>query len=388
MNEEKIKKDALYLHKRLKGKIKIESKIEVSPENLSLLYTPGVAYPCEEILQNPELSYTYTSRGNMVGIISDGSAVLGLGDIGPLAAMPVMEGKAILMKEFAGIDAFPLILKTKNVDEIVKIIEMISPTFGAINLEDISAPRCFEIESKLIENNLDIPVFHDDQHGTAVVVLAGIINSLKLVGKNKEEVKVVICGAGAAGIAVAKMLLFFGIKNILVCDRKGIIYEGREDGMNFAKEEIAKLTNPQKEKGDLAQAIKNADIFIGLSTGNILTPEMVKTMAPHSIIFAMSNPIPEILPEVAYQAGAEIVATGRSDYPNQINNLLAFPGILRAVLDLKIKRITMEIKFAAAQAIADLVPKSKLCAKYFIPPAYNRRVPVHIVKSIAQTLNG
>jgi malate dehydrogenase (oxaloacetate-decarboxylating) len=348
-----IKKEALELHEKYKGKIEVVSKVPLATRNdLSLAYTPGVAEPCRKIAENIENVYKYTSKGNLVAVVTDGTAVLGLGDIGPEAALPVMEGKCILFKQFGNVDAFPICLKTKDVDEIVDAVVKISPVFGGINLEDISAPRCFEIEEKLKEK-LKIPVFHDDQHGTAIVVLAALINALKLVKKGKE-IKIVISGAGAAGTAVAKILLSYSFKNIIVCDTKGAIYSGR-DGLNSAKEEIASITNPQKIKGSMAEAMKGADVFIGVSAPNIVTKEMVKTMK-EPIVFAMANPVPEIMPADALEGGARIVATGRSDFPNQINNVLAFPGIFKGALKVR-KQITEKMKISAAEAIASLVAK-------------------------------
>lgn len=366
-------KMAIKLHKELKGKLEIRSKSKINAHNLSLLYTPGVAAPCLEIAKDKSKVYDYTWKQNTIAIVTDGTAVLGLGDIGPEAALPVMEGKAILFKEFGGVNTIPICLNTKNSKEIIDIIIKIAPGFGGINLEDISAPRCFEIEEALI-HTLDIPVFHDDQHGTAIVAYAGLINALKITKKNVSQVKIVINGAGAAGIAISKFLLFNGAKHILLCDREGIIYRGREENMNFAKEEISKITNQENRKGDLKEALKNADIFIGVSTKNILTAEMIKSMKNDPIIFALANPEPEILPDVAKKAGARIVATGRSDFPNQINNLLAFPGIFKGVLEIKAKRITMEMKKAASLAIADMVPKNKLSPHYIIPEATNKKV--------------
>lgn len=344
--------EALKLHAEKQGKIEVISKVAVkNKEELSVAYTPGVAAPCKEIATNKELVYKYTSKQHLVAVVTDGSAVLGLGDIGPEASLPVMEGKAVLFKEFANVDAFPIALATKDVDEIVETVKRIAPTFGAINLEDISAPRCFEIEERL-KKELDIPVFHDDQHGTAIVTLAGIINSLKLTGKTKNA-KTVISGAGAAGIAIAKMLLAYGFTDITMVDRAGAIFTGRQENMNSSKEEIATLTN-KTEGGALAEVLKNADIFIGVSSPNLVTTEMVESMN-EPIIFAMANPDPEILPEDAIQGGAKIVATGRSDYPNQINNVLAFPGVLKGALESRAKQITQNMKLAAAEAIAAAV---------------------------------
>ena len=344
---------ALEIHEKLKGKLEVISKKEIkSKEDLSTLYTPGVAEPCRKIHENIKEVYRYTIKGNTVAVISDGSAVLGLGNIGPEAAIPVMEGKAVLFKEFANIDAFPICLKNQNVQQTIETIKNISPIFGGINLEDIKAPECFEIEKSL--QDLGIPVMHDDQHGTAVVVLAGIINSLKVAEKNIEEVKIIINGSGAAGIATAKLMLKYGFKNILMLDTEGIIYKGREN-LNKVKDEIASITNHDLEKGNLSIALKNADIFIGLSKPNVLTQDMIKNMNDKSIIFALSNPTPEIMPDLANEAGAFIVATGRSDFPNQVNNVLAFPGIFRGALDIKAKRITDAMKLSAAETLASII---------------------------------
>ncbi|HDN97926.1 MAG TPA: NAD-dependent malic enzyme [bacterium] len=379
-------KDDIYLksielHKKIKGKIEIISKIPLKTQkDLSLAYTPGVAGPCKEIFRNPSSIYDLTSKWNNVAVVSDGSAVLGLGNIGPEAALPVMEGKAILFREFGKINAFPICISSQDVDEIVKTIILISPVFGGINLEDISSPRCFIIEEKL-KRKLKIPVFHDDQHGTAVVVLAALINSLKIVGKKLKEIKVVINGAGAAGIAVSRFLYRAGVRNIFLCDRYGIIYKGRKENMNFAKEKISKIL-PQSKPGTLKDAIKDADVFIGLSVGGILSEEMVKSMKKNPIIFAMANPVPEIMPEKAKKAGAAIVGTGRSDLPNQINNLLAFPGIFRGALDARAKRITEKMKMAASFAIAECVPESKLNPDYIIPSALDKKVAKKVAEAV------
>ena len=379
-------KDDIYLksielHKKIKGKIEIISKIPLKTQkDLSLAYTPGVAGPCKEIFRNPSSIYDLTSKWNNVAVVSDGSAVLGLGNIGPEAALPVMEGKAILFREFGKINAFPICISSQDVDEIVKTIILISPVFGGINLEDISSPRCFIIEEKL-KRKLKIPVFHDDQHGTAVVVLAALINSLKIVGKKLKEIKVVINGAGAAGIAVSRFLYRAGVRNIFLCDRYGIIYKGRKENMNFAKEKISKIL-PQSKPGTLKDAIKDADVFIGLSVGGILSEEMVKSMKKNPIIFAMANPVPEIMPEKAKKAGAAIVGTGRSDLPNQINNLLAFPGIFRGALDARAKRITEKMKMAASFAIAECIPESKLNPDYIIPSALDKKVAKKVAEAV------
>jgi malate dehydrogenase (oxaloacetate-decarboxylating) len=378
-----IKKEALKLHKDKQGKISIASKVQVkNSKDLSLVYTPGVAEPCEEIYRDNELAYQYTSKGNLVAVVTDGSAVLGLGDIGALASMPVMEGKAVLFKEFGGIDAFPICLNTKDVDEIVKTVMNISPTFGGINLEDISAPRCFEIEEKL-KNVLDIPVFHDDQHGTAVVVFAALINALKIVNKKLKDVKAVINGAGAAGIAIAKLLIKAGINDVIMCDRRGIIYEGRQ-GADTSKIAIAKITNKNKLTGALKDALIGADIFIGVSAPGIINSEMIKTMAKDAIVFAMANPVPEIYPDEAREGGAKIIGTGRSDFPNQINNVLAFPGIFRGALEVRAKEINEEMKIMASYAIAGLVSDNELSEEYIIPKAFDRRVAVNVACSTAK----
>nr|WP_284679880.1 malic enzyme-like NAD(P)-binding protein [Aceticella autotrophica] len=378
-----IKKEALKLHKDKQGKISIASKVQVkNSKDLSLVYTPGVAEPCKEIYMDNELAYQYTSKGNLVAVVTDGSAVLGLGDIGALASMPVMEGKAVLFKEFGGIDAFPICLNTKDVDEIVKTVINISPTFGGINLEDISAPRCFEIEEKL-KNVLDIPVFHDDQHGTAVVVFAALINALKIVNKKLKDVKAVINGAGAAGIAIAKLLIKAGINDVIMCDRMGIIYEGRQDA-DTSKIAIAKITNKNKLTGALKDALIGADIFIGVSAPGIINSEMVKTMAKDAIVFAMANPVPEIYPDEAREGGAKIIGTGRSDFPNQINNVLAFPGIFRGALEVRAKEINEEMKIMASYAIAGLVSDNELSEEYIIPKAFDKKVAVNVACSTAK----
>jgi malate dehydrogenase (oxaloacetate-decarboxylating) len=369
LNEESLK-----LHEENRGKIEVVSKTEVKDmHDLAVVYTPGVAEPCRKIHQDTSLVYKYTSKGNMVAVVSDGTAVLGLGDIGPEAALPVMEGKAVLFKYFAGVDAFPICLATKDPDRIVETVTLIAPSFGGINLEDISAPRCFEIEERL-KKILDIPVFHDDQHGTAVIVLSGLINALKIVGKGIDEIKIVVNGAGAAAIAVLKFLMSAGIKNAILCDSKGIIYEGRKENMNSVKEEMAKVTNREFLKGTLSDAIKEADIFLGLSVAGALKPEMAKTMASDSIIFAMANPIPEIMPDEAKAAGARIVATGRSDFPNQVNNCLGFPAIFKGALKVRASQINEEMKMAAAHAIASLISEEDLNKGIIIPDAFDPRV--------------
>lgn len=369
--KEALKREALALHEQYKGKLSVEASIPVKGiEELSLVYSPGVAAPCLEIQQNVTKAYTYTMKGNLVGVVSDGTAVLGLGDIGPEAAMPVMEGKALLLKQFAGINAVPICLDTKDTDEIVQIVRALAPTFGAINLEDISAPRCFEIEARL--QDLGIPVFHDDQHGTAIVVGAGLINALKIVGKQKEQVRVVINGAGAAGVAILKILLSLGYQgsNIVVCDSKGIIYEGRKEGMNSEKEYVALWSNTANLTGSLEEAVVNADIFIGVSAPNVLTEKMISTMNVDPIIFALANPDPEVTYENALAWGAKVIATGRSDYPNQINNMLAFPGIFRGALDVHATAITEEMKLATIEAIANLVTSDQLVEGTVVPNVF------------------
>ena len=378
-----IAAESLKLHYEKKGKIEVISTVSCSSkEDLSLAYTPGVATPCLEIQKDVNKSYELTRRHNLCAVITDGTAVLGLGDIGPEAGMPVMEGKCALFKSFGNVDAFPLCVKSKDVDEFVNAVYLISGSFGGINLEDISAPRCFEIERKLKEK-CDIPIFHDDQHGTAVITLAGLTNALKVVGKKKEEVKIVTSGAGAAAIAIVKLLLSAGFKNVIMTDRTGAIYEGRE-GLNWIKEEMAKVTNLNKEKGSLADVIKGADVFIGVSAPGTLTTEMVKTMARDSIIFACANPTPEIFPEDAKAGGAAVVATGRSDFPNQINNVLAFPGIFRGTFDVRASDINEEMKVAAATALAELISDDELNAEYIIPAAFDERVGPAVAKAVAE----
>ena len=375
-----LKEEALELHRKYKGKLEIISKIPLKTrEDLSLAYTPGVAFACQEIAANKEKVYEYTFKGRFVAIVTDGSAVLGLGNIGAEASLPVMEGKAQLFKEFGGVDAFPIALKTQDTEEIIKIVKNISPVFGGINLEDISAPRCFEIEERLI-NELDIPVFHDDQHGTAIVVLAGLTNALKLANKKIDEIRIVINGAGAAGMAVAKILFSAGAKNIILLDSRGIIWDGREEGMNKVKEEMAKITNLEKIKGGLNEAVKEADVFIGVSQPNILSKEMVRGMADNPIIFAMANPVPEIMPDEAREAGANLIATGRSDFPNQINNVLAFPGLFKGVLENRIKKITMEMKLSAARALADYITEPT--PEYFIPGVFDKGVADIVARAV------
>ena len=374
--------ESLRLHKEWKGKIEVISKVSVnSRDNLSLAYTPGVAQPCLEIQKDVSLSYELTRRHNLCAVVTDGSAVLGLGDIGPEASMPVMEGKCALFKAFGGVDAFPICVKTKNVDEFVDTVYRISGSFGGINLEDISAPRCFEIERKLKER-CDIPVFHDDQHGTAIITLAGLSNALKVVGKKPEDVRVVTSGAGAAAISIVKLLLTAGFQNIIMCDRKGAIYSGRE-GLNWIKEEMARVTNSEKKSGSLADVIVGADVFIGVSGPGTLTGEMVKTMNRDAIIFACANPTPEIFPDEAKAGGAAVVSTGRSDYPNQINNVLAFPGIFRGAFDVRASDINDEMKLAAARALESLVSEKELRAEYVIPEAFDPRVGPAVAAAVA-----
>lgn len=374
---------ALKLHEENRGKISVISKVKVeNRDDLSTAYTPGVAEPCRKIHANENDVYRYTSKGNLIAVVSDGTAVLGLGDIGPKAAMPVMEGKAILFKTFAGIDAFPICLDTKNVDEIVNTVKYLAPTFGGINLEDISAPRCFEIESRL-RKELDIPVFHDDQHGTAIVVAAGLLNAVKLVGKKIEDVNIVINGAGSAGISIAKLLLQFGVGDIVLVDKAGALAKG-QDWMNPAQAAMAECTNRNNQTGSLVDIIRGKDIFIGVSGPNVLTAEMVSTMAKDSIVFAMANPTPEIMPEEAKKGGARVVATGRSDYPNQINNVLVFPGIFRGALDVRAADITERMKIAAAKAIASIIADEELTEDYIIPGAFDKRVVEVVAKAVAQ----
>lgn len=379
-----IAERSLALHEKKAGKLSVESKVAInSRDDLSLAYTPGVAEPCKKIAEDVEEAYRYTAKGNLVGVITDGTAVLGLGDIGPEAAMPVMEGKAILFKEFAGVDAFPICLATKETDEIVQTIVNLAPTFGGINLEDISSPRCFEIEKQLDEK-LDIPVFHDDQHGTAIVVSAGILNSLKLVNKQLDEIKVVLNGPGAAGTAIVKMLLELNVKDVVVCDEHGILYEGRPVPLFDHKLELAKITNKEGLTGDLSQALVGADVFVGVSIGGIVTEAMIQSMNRDAIVFAMANPVPEIMYHEAKQAGARVVGTGRSDFPNQINNVLAFPGIFKGALAVRATTINAEMKFAAAQAIADMIPADELTEENVIPEALNKEVAKQVAHYVAQ----
>ncbi len=377
-------KESLKKHAEWKGKIEVNATVPVkTKEDLSLAYTPGVAEACLAIEKDIDLSYTLTRRHNLCLVVTDGSAVLGLGDIGPEAGMPVMEGKCVLFKAFGDVDAFPLCIKSQDVDTIVDTIHLISGSFGGVNLEDIAAPRCFEIEKKLKEK-CDIPIFHDDQHGTAIITLAGLVNALKVVGKKKEEVKVVINGAGAASIAITKLLFSDGFNDVLLCDRKGIIYEGRPEGMNAIKEEMAKITNQKHQKGSLADALVGADVFIGVSAPGTVTTDMVKTMAKDAIVFACANPIPEIFPDEAKAGGARVIATGRSDFPNQINNVLAFPGVFRGTFDVRASDINDEMKLAAAYALADLITKDELTEEYIIPAPFDPRVKDAVAKAVAQ----
>lgn len=376
-----IQEKALSLHEKWNGKLETTAKAPVkSREDLSLAYTPGVAEPCKVIAQDKEAAYKYTMKSNTVAVISDGSAVLGLGNIGPHAALPVMEGKAVLFKEFGGVNAVPICLDTQNTEEIIKAVTWLAPAYGGINLEDISAPRCFEIEERL-KATLDIPVFHDDQHGTAIVVLAGIINALKVVNKQKESCKVIVNGAGSAGVAITKLLLTYGFTNVIMCDKVGII-DSSTTGLNWMQEQMAQITNPNHETGTLADALRNADIFIGVSAPNIVTAEMVSSMATDSILFAMANPVPEIMPDVAKAAGAKVIGTGRSDFPNQVNNVVAFPGIFKGALEGRATQITEEMKLAAAFAIADLVPPSELNENNILPEAFNPIVADSVAEAV------
>lgn len=375
--------ESLRLHRELRGKIETKLRADVSTaEALSLAYTPGVAQPCLEIQRDPQQSFELTRRWNTVAVVTDGTAVLGLGDIGPEAGMPVMEGKCVLFKAFGDVDAVPLCIRSQEVDDIVRTVELLAGSFGGINLEDISAPRCFEIERRLKES-CDIPVFHDDQHGTAVVTLAGLMNALKLVGKRMEDVRIVTSGAGAAGIAIIRLLMAMGLEHVIMCDRKGAIYEGRE-GLNPIKQQMAALTNRERVSGSLAEVIRGADVFIGVSAPGVLTADMVRTMAKDAIVFACANPTPEIFPEEALAAGAAVVSTGRSDYPNQVNNVLCFPGIFRGTLDVRASDINDAMKIAAAQAIAGLVGQDELSREYILPHAFDPRVKDAVAGAVAQ----
>ncbi|HWO75494.1 MAG TPA: malic enzyme-like NAD(P)-binding protein [Bacillus sp. (in: firmicutes)] len=379
-----LREEALHMHRIHKGKLESKSKVPVrNAKDLSLAYSPGVAEPCKVIYDKPETVYDYTMKGNMVAVVSDGTAVLGLGNIGPEAALPVMEGKAVLFKSFAGVDAFPICLNTTDVDKIVETVKLLEPTFGGVNLEDIAAPNCFEIEERL-KKETNIPIFHDDQHGTAIVTAAGLVNALKLVNKKMSEIKVVANGAGAAGIAIIKLLYHFGVRDIIMCDSKGAIYENRSFGMNDIKAEVAKFTNRNREEGTLKDAIKGADVFIGVSVAGALTREMVETMNENPIIFAMANPVPEIMPEEAKLAGATVIGTGRSDFPNQVNNVLAFPGIFRGALDVRATHINEDMKIAAVHAIADLIAEDELNADYVIPAPFDKRVAPAVAQAVAK----
>ncbi|WP_425589686.1 NAD(P)-dependent malic enzyme [Guptibacillus hwajinpoensis] len=378
------REEALHIHRVRQGKLESKSKVPVrNATDLSLAYSPGVAEPCKEIYDDKNKVYEYTMKGNMVAVVSDGTAVLGLGNIGPEAALPVMEGKAVLFKSFAGVDAFPICLNTTDVDQIVQTVKLMEPTFGGINLEDIAAPNCFVIEERL-KKETNIPIFHDDQHGTAIVTVAGLVNALKLSGKKMSEIKVVINGAGAAGIAIIKLLNRFGVKDIIMCDSKGAIYEGRSYGMNDVKAEVAKYTNRDKAEGSLKEVIVNTDVFIGVSVEGALTKEMVESMNEDPTIFAMANPNPEIMPDDAREAGAKVIGTGRSDFPNQINNVLAFPGIFRGALDVRATHINEDMKVAAVQAIAELVAEEDLNADYVIPAPFDPRVAPAVAASVAK----
>ena len=376
-----INEKALQMHEQWNGKLEIHSKSPVkSREDLSIAYTPGVAEPCKAIAQDKDSAYRYTMKANTVAVVSDGSAVLGLGNIGPHAAMPVMEGKAVLFKEFGGVNAVPICLDTQDTEEIIKAVTWLAPAFGGINLEDISAPRCFEIEERL-KATLDIPVFHDDQHGTAIVVLAGIINALKVVGKRKEDCRVVVNGAGSAGVAITKLLLTYGFPNILMCDKAGILSRTTE-GLNWMQQKMTEVTNPAGESGTLADALKGADVFVGVSAPDIVTAEMVRAMNHDAILFAMANPVPEIMPDVARAAGARVVGTGRSDFPNQVNNVVAFPGIFKGALEGRATQITEEMKLAAAEAIASLVPEDELSEDNIMPEAFNPKVAELVAEAV------
>jgi malate dehydrogenase (oxaloacetate-decarboxylating) len=379
-----LREEALFMHRANKGKLEISSKVQVqTAEDLSLAYSPGVAEPCKEIYDKPDTVFDYTMKGNMVAVVTDGTAVLGLGNIGPEAALPVMEGKSVLFKSFAGVDAFPICLGTTDVEKIVETVKLLEPTFGGINLEDIAAPNCFIIEERL-KKETNIPVFHDDQHGTAIVTVAGLVNALKLNGKKMNEIKVVSNGAGAAGIAIIKLLYSYGVRDIIMCDTKGAIYEGRPQGMNSIKEEVSKYTNRENKKGSLGEVLKGADVFIGVSVEGALTKEMVKEMNTDPIIFAMANPNPEIMPDEAIAAGAKVVGTGRSDFPNQVNNVLAFPGIFRGALDVRATHINEKMKVAAVNAIANLISEEELNVHYVIPGPFDPRVAPAVAAAVAK----
>ncbi|WP_042459657.1 NAD(P)-dependent malic enzyme [Neobacillus dielmonensis] len=379
-----LREEALHMHRINKGKLESKSKVPVrNAHDLSLAYSPGVAEPCKDIYEKPETVYDYTMKGNMVAVVSDGTAVLGLGNIGPEAALPVMEGKAVLFKSFAGVDAFPICLNTTEVDKIIETVKILEPTFGGVNLEDIAAPNCFVIEERL-KKETNIPVFHDDQHGTAIVTAAGLVNALKLIGKKMTEIKVVASGAGAAGIAIIKLLYHYGVRDIIMCDTKGAIYEGRPQGMNTVKAEVAKFTNRDNLSGSLEDVIKGADVFIGVSVAGALTKEMVASMNSDAIIFAMANPVPEIMPDEAKEAGAIVIGTGRSDFPNQVNNVLAFPGIFRGALDVRATHINEEMKIAAVEAIANLISEDELQPDYVIPGPFDPRVAPNVAAAVAK----
>ena len=379
-----LREEALHMHRINKGKLESKSKIPVrNAEDLSLAYSPGVAEPCKEIYDDVNNVYEYTMKGNMVAVVSDGTAVLGLGNIGPEAALPVMEGKAVLFKSFAGVDAFPICLNTTGVDKIIETVKLLEPTFGGVNLEDIAAPNCFEIEERL-KKETNIPVFHDDQHGTAIVTVAGLLNALKLTGRKMSQIKVVANGAGAAGIAIIKLLYSYGVRDIIMCDSKGTIYDKRPHGMNRIKDEVAAYTNRSKVEGTLADALEEADVFIGVSVEGALTPEMIGKMNPDPIIFAMANPVPEIMPEEAKKAGAKVIGTGRSDFPNQVNNVLAFPGIFRGALDVRATHINEKMKMAAVEAIANLITEEDLNTDYVIPGPFDARVAPAVAAAVAK----
>ncbi|KOP77514.1 NADP-dependent malic enzyme [Priestia megaterium] len=379
-----LRDQALYMHQEKQGKLEVKSKVKVqNAQDLSLAYSPGVAEPSKEIHEHPETVYDYTMKGNMVGVVTNGTAVLGLGNIGPAASLPVMEGKAILFKSFAGVDAFPITLNTTDTDKIVETVKLMAHTFGGINLEDIAAPQCFEIEERL-KKEVDIPVFHDDQHGTAIVTVAGLVNALKIVNKSMNDLKIVLNGAGAAGIAITKLLYSYGVRDMIMCDTRGAIYEGRPQGMNKVKSEVASYTNVNKESGTLSDVIKDADVFIGVSAADALSQEMVKSMNDEAIIFAMANPNPEIKPDAAKEAGAAVIGTGRSDFANQVNNVLAFPGIFRGALDVRATHINEEMKKAAVEAIAALIKEEELNADYVIPGPFDPRVAPAVAEAVAK----
>jgi malate dehydrogenase (oxaloacetate-decarboxylating) len=383
-NKMTLREEALKMHKEKQGKLGVHSKVEVqSAKDLSLAYSPGVAEPCLEIAEDAEKIYDYTMKGNLVGVVSNGTAVLGLGNIGAGASMPVMEGKALLFKSFANVDAFPICLNTEDPDKVVETVKLLEPTFGGINLEDIAAPYCFEIEERL-KQACNIPIFHDDQHGTAIVTAAGLLNALRLANKKLEDIKVVANGAGAAGVAIVKLLLNMGVQDVILCDTKGIIYEGRPVGMNPFKEEMARMTNKNQQEGTLADALVDADVFVGVSAAGAVTQEMIRSMNDDSIIFAMANPVPEIMPEEAKEAGALVIGTGRSDFPNQVNNVLAFPGIFRGALDVQAKEINEEMKVAAVYAIAGLIDETNIHADYVIPDPFDKRVAAHVAAAVAK----